>query len=100
MDVGIAFLASLDENAGDADRVSIVGEAGGFIRDGEAGRAKREGMGTAGDAGRGIPPMRDAGLGTPDGNREVVGPADGGGGGVSTWSTLLGPATRRSRSSN
>ena len=96
----MAFLPSFEEKAGDADRVSTAGEAGGFIRDGEAGRARREGMDNAGDAGRGMPPMRDAGLGTPEGNRDAVGPADDGADVVSAWSTLLGPATRLSRSSS
>lgn len=89
--------------AGDAERAIPDGTGELDLPDGELGRARREGAARAGLEDRGMPPIRDAGPGTGDPERGI--PVINrvtcdGGAGVSPRSGLLGPATRRSRSSN
>lgn len=103
---GAVVLESLDVGP-DAPAWEVPeGTPDGRTREGEEGRARREGPVTAGEAGRGIPPMplnRELGLGTPEARREAgPGVEDVGGAetALSGVSPLLGPATRRNRSSS
>lgn len=82
------------EGAGDEDRAGFAGEAG---------RARREADKTAGLAGRARPPIREAGPGAGDpdlGIPETRRVTWAGCKGTSARSGLLGPATRRRRSSS
>jgi hypothetical protein len=77
-------------------------EAGEAVRIGDAGRASFETLAIAGLAGRGMPPGRwseagELGRGIPAARRVTRG---GGGTRVPTLLGLLGPATRRNRSSS
>ena len=87
------------------DPLLAIPDAGG--RTGEDGLASRDDALTAGEEGLGMPPIaliREPGLGRPVARRDA-GPGVAEGGGVcepllSASSALLGPATRRNRSSS
>lgn len=79
----------------------VIGDADLKVAPGEAGRANFENPATEGLSGRAIPPIRDKAAGEPGRTalacKRVI---CAGGAATSLCSRLLGPATRRRRSSN
>lgn len=99
-------MGSFDMRIGDAGRVASEALAADdidpYARDGDVGRASRDAEAIAGDAARGILPIRERVAGDPGRAMPEVKRETGAGIGTagSILSTVLGPATRRKRSSN